>query len=68
MDETPEARWLRIILESEGPLSKKLTKDELEKLVDDWCAQAALEERVALNKDLLRRLLRDWLNNHSPFR
>jgi hypothetical protein len=37
VEDTLETRWLYSIIESDHMLSKKLTKEQLEELADDWC-------------------------------
>jgi hypothetical protein len=65
MDETPETFWLRCMLESECIDWTELTDEELEELLDSWCAQAQ-EENVPLSQKQFRRLAFDWVKSKRP--
>lgn len=64
MDDTLETEWLRFIIECEHIDWEKLTDQELEDLVDDWCDQA-LEEGDKLDRKELQRQFRDWFDSNE---
>jgi hypothetical protein len=64
VDDTLETEWLRFIIECEHIDWEKLTDQELEDLVDDWCDQA-LEEGDKLDRKELQRQFRDWFDSNE---